>query len=64
MKVTERRAARDYAQCMRDLVDIHYPDAEIIRVVKDNLLTHSAGAHYQAFPLAEARRISRPLEFH
>src|SRR6201981_3058149 len=36
VKVTERRAARDYAECMRDLVDIHYPDAEIIRVVQDN----------------------------
>ena len=36
VKLTERRAARDYAQCMRDLVDIHYPDAEIIRVVQDN----------------------------
>src|SRR4029077_12529977 len=41
VKVTERRAARDYAQCMRDLVDIHYPDAEVIRVVQDNLSTHS-----------------------
>ena len=44
VKVTERRAAEDYAQCMRDLVNIHYPDAEIIRVVQDNLSTHSAGA--------------------
>ncbi len=60
VKVTERRAARDYAQCMRDLADIHYPDAEIIRVVQDNLSTPSAGALYQAFPPAEARRI----EFH
>jgi transposase len=64
VKVTERRAAEDYAQCMRDLVDIHYPDAEIIRVVQDNLSTHSAGALYQTFPPAEARRILRRLEFH
>ena len=49
---------------MRDLVDIHYPDAELIRVVQDNLSTHSAGALYQAFPPAEARRILRRLEFH
>ena len=55
---------KTYAQCMRDLVDIHYPDAEIIRVVQDNLSTHSAGALYQAFPPAEARRILRRLEFH
>ena len=64
VKVTERRAAEDYAQCMRELVDVHYPDAECIRVVQDNLSTHSAGALYQAFPPAEARRILRRLEFH
>src|SRR5438874_9196885 len=64
VKVTERRAAEDYARCMHDLVDIHYPDAEVIRVVQDNLSTHSAGALYQAFPPAEARRILRRLEFH
>jgi transposase len=64
VKVTERRAAEDYAQCMRELVDVHYPDAEYIRVVQDNLSTHSAGALYQAFPPAEARRILRRLEFH
>ncbi|MET4312691.1 IS630 family transposase [Bradyrhizobium sp. RT4b] len=64
VKVTEHRAVEDYAQCLRDLVDIHYPDAEIIRVVQDNLSTHSAGALYQTFPPAEARRILRRLEFH
>jgi transposase len=64
VKVTERRAAEDYAECMRELVDVHYPDAEYIRVVQDNLSTHSAGALYQAFPPAEARRILRRLEFH
>ena len=64
VKVTERRAAEDYAQCMHELVDVHYPDAEYIRVVQDNLSTHSAGALYQAVPPAEARRILRRLEFH
>jgi DDE superfamily endonuclease len=49
---------------MRELVDIHYPDAEYIRVVKDNLSTHPAGALYQSFPPADARRILRRLEFH
>jgi transposase len=62
--VTERRAAKDYAQRMRELVDVHYPDAECIRVVQDNLSTHSAGALYEAFAPAEARRILRRLEFH
>src|ERR1700681_1887785 len=64
VKVTERRAAKDYAQCIRELVDVHYPNAEYIRVVQDNLSTHSAGALYEAFPPTEARRILRRLEFH
>jgi hypothetical protein len=64
VKVTARRAAEDYAQCMRELVDVHYPDAKCIRVVQDNLSTHSAGALYEAFAPAEARRILRRLEFH
>ena len=40
VKVAERRTAVDFAQCMRDLVDIHYPGADVIRVVMDNLSTH------------------------
>src|SRR3546814_3497893 len=49
---------------MRDLVDLHYPQAEQIRVVLDNLSTHSAGALYQVFQAPEARRILRQLQFH
>jgi len=49
---------------MRDLVDIHYPDADQIRVVMDNLSTHTAGALYEAFPAPEARRVLQRLEFH
>jgi transposase len=64
VKVTERRAAEDFAACMRELADVHYPKAERIRLVLDNLSTHSAGALYQAFPAAEARRVLRRLEFH
>jgi transposase len=64
VKVTERRAAEDYAQCMRELVDVHYPNAAYIRVVQDNLSIHSAGTLYQAFPPAEARRVLQRLEFH
>lgn len=63
-KVTDRRTCVDFAECMRDLVDKHYPDAERIRVVLDNLSAHSAGALYQAFEPAEARRILSKLEFH
>jgi DDE superfamily endonuclease len=54
----------DFAACMRELTDVHFPKAERIRVVLDNLSTHSAGALYQAFPAAEARRVLRRLEFH
>src|SRR6516225_2126081 len=64
VKVTERRAAQDYAQCMRELVDIHYPDAERIRLVVDNLSTHTPAALYATFPPGEARRILKRLEFH
>ena len=64
VKVTDRRAAEDFAQCMRELVDVHFPEAETIRVVLDNLSTHSAAALYQAFQPAEARRILKRLELH
>lgn len=63
-KVTDRRACTDFAECMRDLVDIHYPDAERIRVVLDNLSAHTPSALYQTFAPAEARRILSKLEFH
>jgi transposase len=64
VKVTDSRAAVDFAACMRDLTDVHFPKAERIRVVLDNLSTHSAGALYRAFPACEARRVLRRLEFH
>jgi hypothetical protein len=64
VKVTKRRTTQDFAQCMKDLVDIHFPDAEVIRVVLDNLNTHTPAALYQVFEPAEARRIVRKLEFH
>ena len=63
-KVTDQRTCIDFAECMRDLVDEHYPDAEKIRVVLDNLSAHSAAALYQRFAPAEARRILSRLEFH
>lgn len=64
VKVTDRRTNQDFAHCMRDLVDLHYPDAPVIRVVLDNLSTHSAGALYDAFAAPEARRVLKRLEFH
>ena len=64
VKVTERRTAADFAACMRELTDCDFPEAETIRVVMDNLSTHSAASLYKTFPAAEARRILRRLEFH
>src|SRR3979411_158921 len=62
VKVTDRRTNQDFAECMRELVDIDYPDAPIIRVVMGNLSTHSAGALYDAFPAPEARRGLKRLQ--
>ena len=62
--VSERRTAVDFATCMRDLVEVDFPQAERIRVVLDNLSTHTPGALYEAFPAPEAHRILRRLEFH
>jgi transposase len=63
-KVTDRRTCLDFADCMRDLVDVHYPCAEKIRVVLDNLSAHRPSAVYERFSPAEARRILERLEFH
>jgi transposase len=63
-KVTDHRAAIDFADCMRELVDTHYPNADLIRVVLDNLSTHTPGSLYARFEPEEARRILRRLEFH
>lgn len=64
VKVTARRTYQDFARCMSDLVDTHYPEAEVIRVVMDNLNIHCEAALYRTFPPQEARRILRRLEFH
>lgn len=64
VKVTDRRTNGDFAHCMKELVDVHYPNAHKIRVVLDNLSTHSVGALYDTFPAPEARRLAQRLEFH
>lgn len=63
-KVTEYKTALDFAQCMRELVDIDYPDADVVRIVLDNFGTHTEASLYKAFPPEEARRVLRRLEFH
>ncbi len=62
--VTERRTRVDWAQVIRDLVDVHYPSAERIVLVLDNLNTHTLGSLYEAFPPEEARRLAEKLELH
>ena len=64
VEVTERRTRVDWAQVVKDLVDVHCPDAERIVLVMDNLNTHSLTSLYEAFPPAEAKRIADKLEIH
>jgi len=64
IKVTDRRTKVDWAYCMRDLVDVHFPQAETIVIVQDQLNTHSPACLYEVFVPAEAKRILDRLEFH
>ena len=64
IEVTEHRTKIDFAHCMRYLVDECFPEAEVVRIVNDNLNTHSPVALYEAFAPAEAKRIADRLEFH
>jgi hypothetical protein len=64
VEVTARRTKQDFAHCMQMLVDGYYPEAEVIRIVVDNLNTHTPAALYETFPPAEAHRILQRLEFH
>ena len=64
ISVTERRTKIDWAHCIKELVDLHYPEAERIVLVMDNLNTHTPAALYEAFTPVEARRIASKLEIH
>jgi hypothetical protein len=64
VKVTDRHAAVDYAQLLKELSDVHFPSAEKIVLVQDNLSTHTAASLYAAFPAAEARRLAKRFEWH
>jgi hypothetical protein len=64
VKMTQRRTRRDYAECLRELVDVYYPDVEKIRLVQDNLNTHDGASLYEAFRPASARRILDKIEWH
>jgi hypothetical protein len=64
VEVTDRRTTQDFAYCMKDLVDLHFPQATVISVVLDNLNTHTPAALYATFPPVEACRLLRKLDFH
>jgi len=64
VKVTEHRTRVDWALLMRELVDVQYPQAEVIVLVTDNLNTHDKASLYEAFAPEEARRIADKLEIH
>jgi hypothetical protein len=64
VQVTERRTKADWARAIQDLVDVHYPDAERIVLVVDNLNTDVASSLYETFPPAEAHRLWHKLEVH
>ena len=56
--MSERRTRIDWAHCIRELVDLHYPDTDVVVLVQDNLNTHTPASLYAAFPAAEAKRLA------
>ena len=62
--VSDRRTRLDWAACIKELADTHYPRAERIVLVMDNLNIHSPASLYEAFPPAEAKRLADRLEIH
>ena len=62
--VSGQRTRLDFARCVRELVDVHYPAAEAVVLVLDQLNTHSAASLYAAFPAPEAKRLAAKLEVH
>ncbi len=64
VRVTERRTKVDFARFVKEVVDIHYPHAEKIVMVMDNLNTHNPSSLYEAFEPEEARRLTKRLEIH
>jgi hypothetical protein len=62
--VRERQTKADWAWCIKELVEVHYPEAERLVLVLDNLNTHTLAALYEVFPPAEARGLAEWLEMH
>jgi DDE superfamily endonuclease len=64
LAVTDRRTRVEWAEAVRDLIDVQFPEAETIVLVMDNLNTHTPASFYEAFEPAEARRLASKLEIH
>lgn len=64
VQVTQQRTKQDFAHCMQELVAVYFPEAVKIRVVLDNLNTHSPASFYETFAPEQARQLARKLEFH
>ena len=64
VKVTRQRTRKDFAACIRELLDVHYADVETVVLVLDNLNTHTPGSLYEAFEPEEAKRLTEKLEIH
>jgi hypothetical protein len=64
VRVSARRTRIDWAHCVKELVDVHYPDAEVIVLVQDNRNTHTPASLYEAFAPTEAKRLADRLEIH
>ena len=63
VKVTDRHTAVDYAHVLREISDVHFPDAEQITLLQDNLNIHAKSSLYQAFKAPEARRLVQRFEW-
>jgi DDE superfamily endonuclease len=64
VKVTDRHTAIDYAEVLKELADVHFPQAKTIALIQDNLNVHSKASLYEAFPAPEARRLVERFEWH
>lgn len=64
VQATERRTKKDWAMQIKDLLDIRYPQVKRIRLIMDNLNTHSVSSLYETFPPDEALRLAKRLEIH
>ena len=64
VRVSQRRTRKDYAAAVRELLEVHYPQAVKVRLVQDNLNTHDGASLYEAYAAAVARRLLDRIEFH